>query len=159
MTMPPTFEKVEDPAVVTSVLNSYVLSPPGKGGLCAGEVWRAKSPVTVYRLQNTTTSGTLGYWWAFGPPQGTADGYRRDYVICPEWNSFTQIVVCQLKVGSLVAVGPGQSATCKSKEGAESCLVPSASNQVNTDWNKNLEGCVTALYSFPASTRSGQPNR
>ena len=37
--------------------------------------------------------------------------------------------------------------------------MPSASNQVNTDWNKNLEGCVTALYSFPASTRSGPPNR
>jgi hypothetical protein len=50
MTMPPTFEKVEAPAVVSSVLNQYVLRAPGKGGLCKGEVWRAKSPVTVYRL-------------------------------------------------------------------------------------------------------------
>lgn len=151
MTMPPTFEKVEDPAVVSSVLNKYVLGTPGKGGLCQGEVWRAKVPVTVYRLQNMTTETKYGYWWAFAPPQGTADDYRRDYVICPEWNSFTQIIVCQLKAGSLVAVGPGQSATCKSAEGAESCLAASSANQVNTDWTKNLEGCVTAPYSFPAS--------
>jgi hypothetical protein len=148
MTMPPTFEKVTDSSVVVSVLNAYVIGTPGKGELCVGEVWRVKSPVTVYRLQNFSTDGKLGYWWALGPPQGTADDYRRDYVICPEWNAFTQIVVCQLKVGALVAVGPGQSATCTAPDGAKSCLAASAINQLNTDWKNNLEGCVSALYSF-----------
>ncbi len=111
-------EVIEPPkglvAVEDSALLASVLKPSGDGMLCTGKVFEVKAPVTVYRVWNGDKDYTrYGRWWSFNKPHGPKDKYREENEICPSWSSLDRMSYCQLKVGSRVVVGPGQSATCK----------------------------------------------
>nr|WP_202819722.1 hypothetical protein [Thaumasiovibrio subtropicus] len=54
----------------------------------------------------------MGSWWAWEKPAGSVSQYREDYEICYQWSPLDRLVVCDLKPGSKVVVGPGQSAQC-----------------------------------------------
>ncbi len=149
--VPPVFERITDPARVAKILNpKWVLQKPGEGGICSGQVWHYKgpTPVTLYRLQDTRDDGGFGYWWTLSPPAASAEDIRRDNVICPEWNSMSQVVMCQVKLGAVLAVGPGQSQTCGKEPGSQYCLPASPVIQVNID-PKFVENCTYAPFLAP----------
>lgn len=98
----------DDPELLQTALGG-----PMQGRLCKGQVFVARQPVLVYRGWNHANPNSLyGSWWTFTEPASTRAQYRVDYAICPSWNPLTRISVCQVKVGSKLVVGPGQSAAC-----------------------------------------------
>ncbi|MGI9277919.1 MAG: hypothetical protein ACR2PT_24115 [Endozoicomonas sp.] len=97
------------------------LGASDQGKLCAGQVFRAEEPVTVYRVWNQEKSYTIyGSWWSFEEPEGPKQEYRKDNGICPSWSSLDQMSSCTIKVGTRVVVGPGQSARCQNMTYAKS---------------------------------------
>ncbi len=113
--------ETRDPALLDKALGAS-----GKGMLCAGKVYRAKEPVTVFRVWDSSKAYTLyGGRWSFRLPQGPRDSYRKENDICPEWSALDRMSACTLKPGAEIVVGPGQSADC-----AHEKLQKSATNQV-----------------------------
>lgn len=119
--------------------------PPGQGGVTRALVVRLGQDMPVYRLWNgpqaSGQSNRLGSWWAFDTPKGTREGYRRAYEICGTWNELKWVATCTLKVGAVVAIGPGQSvsaATCNDTSGYETYDVNRKDWQVfiNQAWNR-----------------------
>jgi hypothetical protein len=99
---------IDDPELLQAALGK-----PMQGRLCKGRVFVAYQPVLVYRGWNhADPNSKFGSWWTFTRPASTRAQYRIDYAICPKWNPLTRISVCQVKVGSKLVVGPGQSAAC-----------------------------------------------
>jgi hypothetical protein len=99
----------------------------GQGRLCAGKVFVAEKPVTVYRVWDSTHSYTAyGSWWSLSDPQGPRDNYRKEEDICPEWSALDRMSACSLKVGAKVVIGPGQSVNCNNNLS----YPPSSVNQV-----------------------------
>lgn len=114
-------KEVDDAALLKSALGD-----PGKGALCAGKVFEATKPITVYRVWNKAKPYTqLGRWWSFARPLGPVDAYQKANDICPEWSALDVMSECKVKVGAHIVIGPGQSATCE-----KSSLPASATNQV-----------------------------
>ena len=108
-------------------LLTMALGKPGEGKLCAGQVFEATAPVTVYRVWTAAKDWSqLGGWWSFDVPQGPVDAYREANAICPEWSDLDRVSSCTIKLGAHVVVGPGQSATCEAGLG----FAASAVNQV-----------------------------
>lgn len=102
------------------------IKPEGQGGVSQALVVRLNEDLPVYRMWNgpvtTGTGNRLGGWWAFDPPRGTREGYRRAYEICGGWNELAYVASCSLKKGAVVAIGPGQSVsaeTCGDASGNE----------------------------------------
>ena len=99
---------IDDPELLQAALGK-----PMQGRLCKGQVFVARQPVLVYRGWNHTNPNSLyGSWWTFTKPASSRAQYRIDYAICPSWNPLTRMSVCQVKIGSKLVVGPGQSAAC-----------------------------------------------
>lgn len=99
--------------VVDEPLAKSAIDETGKGKLCMTRVFEVIAPIKVYRVWNSQKSYTeLGKWWSFSKPAGPVDVYREQNAICPEWSDLDRVSVCELKIGSHFAVGPGQSATC-----------------------------------------------
>lgn len=104
------FVAIEDDALLQSALGE-----PNKGKLCQGQVYQSKAnaQVTVYRAWNSTNPNSqFGQWWAFNVPSGKIAQYRSDFEICYQWSPLDKMVTCELKAGSKVVVGNGQSAQC-----------------------------------------------
>jgi len=104
------FDPVEDEALLSAALGA-----PKKGGLCQGRVYKTKEDVeiTLYRAWNSTNlKSRLGAWWAFDRPDGKVSKYRSDYAICYEWSPLDKLTHCNLKAGTKLVVGTGQSARC-----------------------------------------------
>jgi len=94
-------------------------SPAEKGGIIPGSSfeYRAdKANIKVYRIFTDPLAkgkaSKYGSWWSLSNPSGKKSDYMTRNAICPEWNDMTHLVVCELKVGTLVSVGPTQSAKC-----------------------------------------------
>ena len=112
--LPPQFVGAFVPAIDPSLLNQ-ALGDPGKGGLCQGQVYITTGVATVklYRAWNSTNPGSrTGSWWAFYKPAGKVAAYREDYEICYQWSPLDKLVTCDIKPGTKVVVGNGQSASC-----------------------------------------------
>lgn len=110
ITPPEGMVEVQGSALLTSALGQ-----PGKGGLCKGKVFEAQKPVKVYRVYDGDPGKAytqFGRWWSFDVPKGPRDVYAKANAICPEWSPLNIVTECTLKVGTQVAVGPGQSADC-----------------------------------------------
>jgi hypothetical protein len=121
VTPPAGLDPVEDAALLQKALDAS-----GKGKLCTGKVFEAKTKVVVYRVWNKDKSYTqLGGWWSLTPPKGPVDKYRVEEDICPEWSDLNVVSQCTLKVGAHVVIGPGQSADCTAVK-----YPKSAANQV-----------------------------
>lgn len=136
---------ISDPALLAKTVQ-----PPGKGGLCMGEVYQATQPLTVYRVWDSSKPwGQFGTWWSFDPPAGPRDAYRVQNEICPKWSKLDQVTQCRLKVGSEIVIGPGQSAQCDPPDNGIG-YPPSAEIQVyvpndNSDPSKEfVSNCVAA---------------
>ncbi len=137
---PEGLREVDDAALL-----KQAVADPGKGGLCAGKVFEAVRPVTVFRVWNRAKVETaLGRWWSFAKPQGPVDAYRRANAICPEWSELNYANECHLKVGARVVVGPGQSADCKGtpydRSATNQVFVPNDTRDAN-DPKLFVEGC------------------
>lgn len=104
------------PAQVAEVANAELLAAAlgrtGEGRICAGQTYRVRAPLRIYRVWDGAKQNTYGEWWALAPPRGDRDDYRRAYAICPEWNALDRLAACTLKAGAQIVLGPGQSATC-----------------------------------------------
>jgi hypothetical protein len=132
--------------VSDSTLLASALGQAGKGGLCTGKVFEAQKPVKVYRVYDGDPGKAytqFGRWWSFDAPKGPRDAYAKANAICPEWSPLNIVTECTLKVGTLVAVGPGQSADCANQVR----LPASPANQVYVpnDSRSNVlfvEGCT-----------------
>ncbi|MEP7122475.1 MAG: hypothetical protein ABJE95_16255 [Byssovorax sp.] len=110
----------------------WSIGAPGKGSLCAGQVFVAQGPVTVYRVfsasyQTSKLAGPAGAFWTLDKPSGTAANYRNVYEICKEWNDLDMLNECTIEVGAKVVLGPGQSATC---DKSATSYPRSAANQI-----------------------------
>jgi len=129
-----------------NALLQQALGVSGEGKLCAGKVFVAKKPVSVYRVWNSDKAYTAyGRWWSFSLPAGPKAKYRRDNDICPSWSSLDRMSACTLKIGSKIVVGPGQSAKCETMTYAKS---PTNQVFVPNDSRKHrilVENCSVAL--------------
>ena len=102
-----------DRAAAEAVLQKS-LGATDAGSLCTGQVFEAAAPIKVYRVWNSEKEYTqMGGWWSFDPPSGTREQYREQNAVCEEWSQLDRLIVCEIKVGALFVVGPGQSAACK----------------------------------------------
>ncbi len=104
------FEATTDPELLARAIGE-----PEKGGLCEGQVYVAKAGETsvVYRSWNSRNDYTkFGSWWAPTLPLGSERTYREDFNICYTWSPLDKLVKCELKAGTKVVIGPGQSAIC-----------------------------------------------
>lgn len=100
-------------AVKDEDLMRYAQGITDKGGLCDSKTFKAIEPVTVYRVYDGSKPHTAtGRWWSFTTPTPPKDQYRKDNAICPEWSNLDRMTVCKIKVGTVVALGTTQSATC-----------------------------------------------
>jgi hypothetical protein len=96
----------------------------GKGGISSGILVQLTDDIDVYRMWDGPDSGLneygttnrIGAWWTADRPSGKVNDYRVKNAICPDWNTLKWVAKCTLKKGSLVAVGPTQSASCKTGE-------------------------------------------
>lgn len=108
---------IDPPAGLTEITDTELLQSAlgstGQGKLCIGKVFIVKTPVTVYRVWDSSKSYTaFGRWWSLSYPQGSRDDYRKINVICPDWSALDRMSICFLKIGAKVVIGPGQSAQC-----------------------------------------------
>lgn len=87
----------------------------GHGGICRGRVYEVREPVQIHRLWEARRRDEIGTWWTFRVPTGSRAAYRADYAVCRAWNALDHAVTCTLKPGTLVVIGPGQSAVCGEK--------------------------------------------
>lgn len=96
---------------------------PGAGTVTRADLVVAQQDVTVYRAYSAApfTCGynppalEFGSWWSLTPPPSDKVAYRRATAVCNTWNDFTKKVQCTLKRGTVIAVGPTQSATCTAR--------------------------------------------
>jgi hypothetical protein len=108
---------IDPPAGLTEISDTELfqsaLGGSEQGKLCTGKVFIVETPVTVYRVWDSSKSYTaFGRWWSLFYPEGSRDNYRKANVICPEWSALDRMSVCFLKIGARVVIGPGQSAKC-----------------------------------------------
>lgn len=104
-----------------SEILKQAIKEPGQGGIASGVLLRLTDDVPVYRLWNgpdaklNAYGGTnrIGSWWSADKPAGNVTQYQRANAICQEWNDLAWEVKCTLKKGTVIAVGPTQSANCK----------------------------------------------
>ncbi len=121
-TPPPGIIPTDDPALL-----QLAVGEPNQGKLCTGQVLIANKAVLVYRVWDQARPGSLyGSWWSFQQPTGNREQYRIDNAICPEWSALDVVSVCQIKIGSKLVTGPGQSARCSD----ELTYPPSTVNQI-----------------------------
>jgi hypothetical protein len=140
--------EAEDKALLAGTLGAS-----GNGKLCTGKVYKVDSPVTVYRVWDSSrVNGGNGPWWSFSPPQGSRQSYREENVICPFWSALDRLSRCTLKKGALIVVGPGQSADCSGTRYAQSAtnqvFVPNGSTQEKI----LVENCTVAA-SWPGASQ------
>lgn len=109
------------------LLGPKVVNPPGAGGLCMAKTFQVEQAIVVYRVWDSSyPAGEKGSWWAFALPQGPREAYRLENAICPSWSALNRMVTCRLRPGVTLALGPGQSADCKT----DGVLPASRTNQV-----------------------------
>lgn len=72
--------------------------------------------VKVYRIFTDPVVQGLakkyGAWWSLNAPFGKKADYMTNNAICEEWNKMTHLVVCELRKGVKISVGPTQSIKC-----------------------------------------------
>lgn len=103
---------------------SHAVMKEGQGGISSGILLKLTEEITVYRLWDGADKGIneyggsnrIGAWWSADRPSGDASSYRAQNAICKKWNELRWIAKCKLKPGTLVAVGPTQSASCSEQE-------------------------------------------
>lgn len=104
------FEPIEDEPLLESALDIS-----NKGKLCQGKAYMAKQNVdiTIYRAWNSTNPNSrLGQWWSFSRPDGKVSQYRTDFEICYQFSPLDKLTHCNLKEGTKLVVGTGQSVKC-----------------------------------------------
>ena len=102
-------------AIEDAELLNQALGEPEQGKLCQGQVYEVNpdAKLTIHRAWNSTNPySQFGKWWAFDQPAGKVADYREDYEICYQWSPLDKLVSCELKAGTKVVVGNGQSAKC-----------------------------------------------
>jgi len=112
--LPLQFSNIFDPVSDDALLET-ALGMPEEGKLCQAKVYQVKTDasVTLYRAWNSTNEKSrFGQWWAFTPPEGKVARYRSDYEICYQWSPLDKMTQCDIKAGSKVVIGTGQSAKC-----------------------------------------------
>lgn len=108
MEVPPGLDEMKNQALLDEAIGAS-----GQGKLCTGKVFRVTHPLTVYRVWDGSNSNSVyGRWWSFSPPQGPRNAYREANEICAGWSALDRSAACILKVGTMIVVGPGQSADC-----------------------------------------------
>lgn len=103
---------------------SHAIMKQGDGGISSGVLLKLKEEIVVYRLWDGADKGMneyggsnrIGSWWSADRPSGSANNYRTLNAICTKWNELRWVTKCKLKPGTLLAVGPTQSATCSDQE-------------------------------------------
>jgi hypothetical protein len=103
---------------------SHAIMKEGQGGISSGVLLKLNEEITVYRLWDGADKGIneyggsnrIGAWWSADQPTGDTNGYRARNAVCKKWNELRWMAKCKLKPGTLIAVGPTQSAICSEQE-------------------------------------------
>jgi hypothetical protein len=99
--------------VSDDALLAEALGASGKGGICAGKAFVVQEDVRVYRLWDSSRAWSVyGRWWSLTRPAGSRETYRSDYAICPAWSALDRLTSCTIKAGTVIVIGPTQSAAC-----------------------------------------------
>lgn len=110
---PASFDGSRFEIVTDSSLTKGSVGLPEAGGVRCATVLALKAgqTATVHRVYG---SGARPYrrWWTFSLPGTDSSAYRKQYGICPAWNSLDSLVTCELAPGTRIALGPGQSVRC-----------------------------------------------
>lgn len=164
VTLPPGFENSSDSALLADAVKSA-----GTGGLCCGQVAVASRAVTIYRAwtphyedQSKQPPGyhaayQFGNWWSPTAPSASRATYRNQDDICAEYDSLTVYSQCDIRKGTTVVIGPGQSVKCD-----ESTMIPQSSTlQIYIPNPKDREGTQGRLdscdtYVWPPSPISSK---
>ena len=101
-----------------------IVSPARGGNVSSAELVVATRDVSIYRAYSRPQiacgverpAGAFGSWWSLIPLPVASKRveYRAHMAVCEPWNDFSKRVTCTLKKGSVIAVGPTQSADCTS---------------------------------------------
>lgn len=104
------FEPVDD-----SGLRARAVRLPDSGGVRCATVYRLKDGrgASLHRVFGGG-AWRYGRWWTFPRPGSDSTAYRSAYEICRGWNRLDSLLTCDLKPGTHLAIGPGQSAWCAS---------------------------------------------
>ncbi|EDM74968.1 hypothetical protein PPSIR1_18957 [Plesiocystis pacifica SIR-1] len=157
-----------DSDVVPPVLADNCDNPPSggeyspvkgenQGGIASADVLVVVEPVTIYRAftaESSTTecltdspAGPIGSWWSLSKPSGDKRAYADAVGICPAWNDLSMVMTCTLAAGSVVLVGPTQSASCA---GTSSCEPPPEG------WSEDLPATRSPQL-FITTYKDGEP--
>jgi hypothetical protein len=101
------------------VCNARACLAAEKGGIIPNiskQYEATASNIRVFRIFTDPAvkgkASKYGSWWSLTNPTGRKTEYMRNNAICTEWNDMTHLVVCELKRGVKVSVGPTQSSKC-----------------------------------------------
>ena len=146
----------------------YWLPGADRGGITRADLVVAQRDVQIHRgyakglfsCSIAKPSTETGGWWSLAPLPSAKKAYRKDTAVCSSWNDFSMKVTCTIKKGTVIAVGPTQSADCSKKEpgcakvpaGWEPYFAASPEHQVfinvySPDREKFLVNCKQAAWS------------
>jgi hypothetical protein len=97
-------------------LTAHANAPGGLGEIHSGRVLRIGQRLIVYRLfWDQDPNHGYGHWWAIDPPQERdVEIYRSHYALSHDVkNIINRDMECTHPPGTIVVLGPGQSADCK----------------------------------------------
>lgn len=113
---PEPVEGLRETDAYDKALLGIAIGLPDKGKLCSGQEYVVTKPLVVYRVWDKSKNYSMyGNWWTFDTPQGPVESWRSTYEVCPEWGPRDIVSKCQLKVGTKIVIGPGQSMKCNDK--------------------------------------------
>ena len=116
--------KSTTPACGKMVPAGVIIRPAGEGNLQSYDLVVAMKDVRIHRaysekpfacgVQKPATA--YGGFWSFEEPREKRK-FRTLNAVCNEWNDVSGKISCTLKAGTVIAVGPTQSATCAPAKG------------------------------------------
>ena len=100
-------------ALERATVPPFRLGGAGQGRLCTAGAFVTERETRLYRVYGggPGKAEKMGGYWTADPPTGTEAAYRRENVICQSFNALTEAVVCKVRPGVTLFVGPGQSAS------------------------------------------------
>ena len=100
----------------------HLIRESGRGNVPWYDLVVAQEDVRVVRFfskarfpcSDDSVAGPFGSWWSFEDFQQKHIARERN-AVCNEWNDLSVKHVCTLKAGTVIAVGPTQSARCRTR--------------------------------------------
>jgi len=108
------------PACGKMVPADVIIRAAGEGNLQSYDLVVATKDLRIHRVYSEKVfacgsqkpATAYGGFWSFDEPREKRT-FRAQNAVCSEWNDASEKISCTLKAGTVIAVGPTQSATCR----------------------------------------------